>query len=895
MTNAWDAVRAAIDAEDADAVATLLTGYDDGRRREVARELPGYVPIAREAGERRDAERRRRRENRWETLARRAEDLGRHVFGLAEAPAPRSAGPVDSQWREVMRVAGAGSIAGAAAVVTWLNKRDFERPWVPDEADDVPQIVRVVAARPPAWQQNLATRLALRLRGTSFQQRDRRVHLALALLRDTGVEPPEHDPLTLAWLAATPPADLAADPLLDAMLPRLFESEGVSRALWDDRGLAAALTALAAGGRITRAALLDGCRTRFLRGGQAADQRFFVRLHELLDPTPEEIAPHARDYAALLAPAPANVAELALRQLRRLGGTPPAEAVEGLLYRSEGKLVRAGLTLLDRVLKESPETAPTAAASGDVYASALAVALICKSADARARAVKLAIKYAERFSPLGAETIRDVVPLLPPVQGAELASVFGGEPAVFEPVPGSAPFVPVPLPAAPVPDRMPMPIARPITLARLQLPEYDWIQAEWWLDGFVRLASGDERDALATALTPLATRCLPGHYRDPTWRHPIEWAAAMARELSEPGAERRAVPDSEVDPARRLPEMTHGPVWQLMPVTRFAEVYRALVEDRLPPYLLATPTRINGLLDADVLVERLEGYERAGATALPIDLRQALLRLSRAVTEEVAARASRLTGEAGRTVHRWLTDRPAEPEVVLRWGTHQSDVRIMSEFVCGPEYAQVIGDLLVPRLHDEAFEQLLAVFAGHRELAAARSVYTLMSHWPVNKPSLRDLELLTLGDGPGGPGLALLLAHFLVEGPDGGAVEPLLRLAAAGDLPGPELGRQLAIRLDHGDERLSDALAALRAAAERGAHRQVWQVMTGLLPAYLPGPGERATSAHTRLVMFASELAEWADARGELAVVGELAGRPRETELVRQARHLHTRLTTAAS
>jgi hypothetical protein len=38
MTNAWDAVRAAIDAEDVSAVATLMIGCDDAQRREVARE-----------------------------------------------------------------------------------------------------------------------------------------------------------------------------------------------------------------------------------------------------------------------------------------------------------------------------------------------------------------------------------------------------------------------------------------------------------------------------------------------------------------------------------------------------------------------------------------------------------------------------------------------------------------------------------------------------------------------------------------------------------------------------------------------------------------------------------------------------------------------------------------
>ncbi|WP_043634194.1 hypothetical protein [Nonomuraea candida] len=60
-------------------------------------------------------------------------------------------------------------------------------------------------------------------------------------------------------------------------------------------------------------------------------------------------------------------------------------------------------------------------------------------------------------------------------------------------------------------------------------------------------------------------------------------------------------------------------------------------------------------------------------------------------------------------------------------------------------------------------------------------------------------------------------------------------------------------------------------------------------------PGERATSAHTQVAGFAAEVAEWADARGELAVVAELASRRGDSVLVRQARRLHARLTTPAT
>ncbi|WP_336213927.1 DUF7824 domain-containing protein [Nonomuraea sp. LPB2021202275-12-8] len=880
MTNAWDHVRAAIDAEDAAAVATLVAGFDDAQRREVARELPGYLPIAREAGERRDGERELERQARWAALQDRAQRMGRSVYDMPEMYSHVTQ-EIGSRWIEPMRVAGAGAISGAAGVAAWLNKRDLERGWEPPEADDVPLIVRVVAARPAAWQEDLAVRLALRLR-SSRPPADKRVRLTLELLRGIGVTPPEHDPLTLAWIATTPAADLAADPLLDVMAPRLFEAEGAGRLLRDDRHWAAALGELADAGRIGRESLLAGCRTRFLRGGQAADQRFFLRLHELLDPTGEEVAPHLRDYLALLPSAPANVADLALKQVRRLGPVPPeqaGEAVEGLLFRSEGKLVRAGLAWLDRLLKDP-------AGDLDAYAPALATALVCESADARERAVKLAVKHAGRFSPLGAETIRDAVAMLPARQGAELAAAFGGE-AAAEPEPTR--FLPSPLPPVPEPPRMPPPVRDPEKLVRLHLSEYDWLSSEIWLDGFVRLAAGrgQERDRLITALAPLAARHTGDRRLEWSWSS-ADWAAAMARELTHPDADRSAA-------GTWVPAMTHGPLWKLMPLFRYAEAYQALVAGRLPPCLLSTPTHANGLLDPEALVERLEGYERAGVAALPLDLRQALLRLRRTVTGEVAARAARLTGEAGRQVARWLAERPAEPQVVLRWTAHEGDTRIDSEFVPGPEYEQVLGDLLTPRFQDESSEQLLAVLAGHRELAAARCVYALKSYWPLTSPSYKDLDLFAAAEGPGGPGLALLLAYYLLIGPDGGAVGPLLRLAATGDLPGEELGRQLAVLLRRDEGGPSGALAALREAAENGAHREVWQVMAGLLTAYLPGPGERATTAHTRLMTFAAEVAEWADARGELAVVAELAGRGRGSELVRQARRLHGRLTGPSS
>ncbi|GAA4093467.1 hypothetical protein [Nonomuraea soli] len=842
MTDAWAVVRAAIDSDDAEAIAGLT--LDDGQRREIARELPRYLTTGRELGRHRWWE----QQNALQLLRAKRND-----WWAVPDPATHS-------WAEAMRVAGAAALPTAASIVTWLGRRDWwSSVWGP--ADDVALLLHVLADRPAALREELAVRLSLRLRGARPDPDDRMTRLALALLGQTGVTPPAHEPLTLAWVASNDASDLYDDPLLNVMVPRLFTDQGVGRLLREGDRWPGVLKELADQGRLDRAQLLAGCRSRFLYGGDAGGQRFFVLLHQYLAPSDEEVAPHLRDYLVLLPGAPSNVADLAVTLIRRSGQSPPSDSVEALLYRTEGKLVMAGLTWLRDLIAADPDT----------YAPALAAALTCRSGQARERAVKLALKHADRFGPDAALTIAECVALLPADQGARLAACFGGEVAEAAPGPETTPFVPVPLPRAEEPPPMWGLARAPEDLLRIEPSEFDWLNTERWLDGFVKLVATD-RGEVARVLAPRTLT--DDRYPWRPWWHPTEWAAAMARELADPGAELRVLGGVWV--GERLPEMTHGPLNRLMPLMRYAEVYRALVEDRLPPYLLATPTRGNGLIDTEVLVSRLEDYRRRGISPLPLDLRQALLRVRRAKV------GTALTGE----VARWLTDRPADPRVTLTWSEHQGDTRIWSEFDLGPEYGDLLGDLLVHRLHDESCARLTAVLAGHRDLAAARAATTLYSSWPLNKPSIDDLELLVSAEGPVGPGLSVILARFLLVGE---GVPSLLQLAAQGELNAPELGRQLARRLD--PRSMGALITALRSAAEQGAHNEVWQVMTGLLPAYLPG---RASVAITRLVTFAADVAGWAGARGELSVISDLAARTRESELVRQARRLHSRLSSAA-
>ncbi|MFD2354239.1 hypothetical protein ACFSTC_40600 [Nonomuraea ferruginea] len=190
-------MRRAITTGDPALVADAVLSLGEAGRREVADGLPGHIGVARKAVTERD-----RRRGVWTD---------------------------GEEWIEPMRVAGAGVLGGAAAVATWLYRRDFTRWRRP--LDSGP-LLRVIAARPPRWQADLAARLALRLRGSRAQARDDSVPLALELLRRSGAVPPDHDPLTVAWVSQPP--DLEHDPL--AQPPRAPVVRGRGRGPGAARG-----------------------------------------------------------------------------------------------------------------------------------------------------------------------------------------------------------------------------------------------------------------------------------------------------------------------------------------------------------------------------------------------------------------------------------------------------------------------------------------------------------------------------------------------------------------------------------------------------------------------------------------------------------------------------------
>ncbi|MEV4219132.1 hypothetical protein [Nonomuraea sp. NPDC049725] len=688
----WEAVRALVIGRDTGALADRLIALTDAERADVARRLPGFVKELREGF----ARPHRDDADEWDLRWLVSDAMESHLAAL--------------------RLVGAGTIPGPAGAVAWLTRREFNPRWAPDTG--WPDLARVLVTRPAAWRADVAARLARKIRRPG----DRTVPLVLALLRSCGGDPPAHDPLVVAWLAA---GVVPGDPLAAALLPRIFDAQGAGRTLRDEQltPRPTAWLSLLASGVLPREAVLDGCVGRFLRGGDALDLRFFVRLHKLVDPTPEESAARSRDYLRLLPAAPGTVAELALAQVRRTGphdAADVAEAIGALTFRAEAKLALAGLSWLDDELRHTASRTSqkartsradkaAAASRADELAPALATAFAHPSYQVQERAARLALKHAAAFGTGGA-TVAEAVPLLPPDLGRQVAERFGGDATPEEP---AEPFTPLPLPVLAPPGPFPEP-----TLAADGWAVQRWETAESWLAAFVEQAARD-RAALRAALTRATRYSYPGLYESPCWLSPGQWIGALADEVIAPGSDpgvpvggpadpwesvftaMRVMPEPEATqqpaaafggfftqllgeiatrlhgtapaPVRRhhdrLPEPGRAAPPHLFVLRRLAELYAALREGALPPVLLATPTLATGHLDPAVLVDRLEACAAAGVEPLPADLAQALLRLPRGAWPEAAERAARVGSRGATQAAAWLAGGGLpDPVTGLEWG-----------------------------------------------------------------------------------------------------------------------------------------------------------------------------------------------------------------------------------
>ncbi|MFB4273957.1 DUF6493 family protein [Nonomuraea sp. MTCD27] len=875
--NPWTEVLDRIDAGDDEDLARFLDGLSDLGRQAVARQLPAHL----------------------------AEELGGGFLARREVEALATG----------YRLAGAACLPGAAQVAAWLDRRELRRPRDPDA--DAARIVSVLRRRPEKWRRVLAERLVGRLRIPA--ERDwRRLwglpgwDVAAALAIETGLGPPDGDAFVAGWVWALAGRKrrsggapvLAADPLLDDLLPHLFHAQGVGRALaldewWNPgRTIAGELAGLAEAGRVPRQALIDGCAGRFLAGGEAAEITPFVTLWRWLRTTPGEIP--VLDFVRLLPSATSPLVRLALDELHRaeaagaLDAELFAEAVGALAFRPEPEFAGAAVKWL--------ADAPPSRSGGAV--AALASVFDAGTRALRERAVRLAVKLAPHAGDEGREAIREAATRLPADLRERVAAGYGAVPEP-DPEPWPAPVLaPSPPPVLAPPIGTVAELARELTVLSRAAVEPQLLERV--LAALVELTHHD-RDGVAAALRPwwleqwhqpfdarFYAHVANGYDRDPRF---LLLRCALAVVSPEHGRELSALPagrSHDHPPIDVLP--------QRLVRRRLREVVALFERGETIPVLLATPTAATGHVGARTLIERME---RLGETEpLEADFQQALLRLPRHVDPALLVRAEKLPSQAGRRLAAWLRD-GGLPDPVVDWklrrvrhdGDHRWVPYEVRPSVVPPEglpdwLAELCaverrsGYLAYPR--DVVWWP--AIMPSHPEVVAAHLLLCLPRFLDGSDARLDAVTALAHADGPVGAATAITIAAALGHrrpAPRATAADALTVLAVRGRLPAAELGRAIAELIRAELVVLGRITPALAELASGGAHAEIWRALAVALPSLLPAPGERPRAGLGELLEVAVQAAALTGVRCEIRGLADLAARKGSSHVLKEARRLH--------
>ncbi|MGW7139795.1 DUF7824 domain-containing protein [Streptomyces xanthophaeus] len=817
----------------------------------------------------------------------------------------RSRGWANWQERDLVNpalvVAGAGCTTGAAAAASWIAARDLRR-WRPLPAA---VLLDVLSDREPRWLGDLAHRLAARA-ATAEQD----YPLIRMLVGIAGCAMPAGDGCLEGWAASlsvqhTSLVDaLRQDPYTAELVPRLFETaEPVASFSWSGDASGryhwpTALAAVAAEGLVDRAALLDGCTARLLRGGTAPHLKPYLAILQAMDLTAEEERERAADWIALAADAPAAVAGHAQQVLARLaaaGGLAArllAEMSLTVLFRPEKKLVRAQLVLLGRELVRDPDAAPD-------LLPVLGEAFGHTDTDIQERALKLAAVHLVAAPDVRAE-LAERAHLLSPLHRARAVEVLGPDAAPVDddlPYREILPPPPAQVPLAPAPESVEETVE--LVAAVLNSRTASVEEFERALDGLVRHTRRD-RAALAAALRP----ALAGRW----WLDP-EQSRYYTTELAGIEGVAAAVLDARPGEPPHPPQPAlaswrsecHHPAFHVAAHARLAEAARH-VTDRPLPFLLAFPTHTNGSLDPHTLVERLATYARLGENPGPADFAQALLRTRREPAAVAAAAAlgtpegDRLAawlGEAGLPATVTRRTAPAVTRHYDTWPEHLVlDTGERPAVLRGfPEPFRELGKARTAagRCWDgegDGESALVCALPQDRETLAAWSLPV------VTACALREgrggtavLPLLAAAGGPAGPALHLALATGLGARHAEDrlrAVDALLTLAARGELDSVRLGSDIGEQLALGTVKSNRLADSLRTAAATGACTTTWSVLAATLPTLLTGPADPRGAGE--LVEMAADCVERSGAAAPypdgLAAVAARGGRSR---LVTQA------------
>ncbi|MER7937588.1 MULTISPECIES: DUF6493 family protein [unclassified Streptomyces] len=828
-----------------------------------------------------------------------------------------------------LQVAGAMCHSGAAAAATWIAGADMRWRQAPTET-----LLRALAGRDTGWQADVARRLADRPVSADVP-----FALMAGLVRRSGCEVPVTDAYVVGWVrhvghgwGRVPLVDrLRAEPDLVPLVNGLFEFSELSEVRWlfgDGPGSwQSALAELTRTGELDRAAVVDACVARLLRGGGPTDHRVFLPLLVELALTREEERDRVADWTALARDAASPVAAHAQAVLAalaldgRLAAGQLAEASEGVLFRSEKKLVRAQLVLLGKVLAGEPDAAPQ-------LLPAVAQAFGHEDTQVQERALKLVERHAKRLAdPVARSGIAEAADRLSPALRTRATGALGLAPAAApEAYAEVLPPVPEPFRPEPAPDSA---VELAEEIGALLASDGDVAAFERALDGLARHAYRD-RDALRAALEPVAaTRW---------WRQPDVMGRLHVEDYFGPG--RRGLLDAErglelvlaalyelVSPATLLAGLRKGPAdhdcarhaFSRVMDVRFRELAHRIRTDP-QPLLLATPSWSTGLLEPDDLVDRLDTYRRLGARVGEVDFAQALLRVrrgDRAAALAAARRASGLGMPEGERLARLLS---AGAPVLPASHRRTSGPRVLIESGEVPElrtgFPEAFRRLGLPFTVSDAVRYCyhwghenhrhwLATLPELRELVAVRLAHDV-SEAAVDdeRGAAAALPLLAESGGAAGESTRLCVAYGLgARHPEDrlAAVDALLVLAARGQLDAERLGADLGQLVRRGAVKPLRLAESARTAAATGANTTIWEMLRHALPmllADLPAAGAGTPGAARglgELLSVAAECAERCGARGAVPHLSRAAARRGSSRLAVQARRLRDALDTEAA
>ncbi|WP_329544502.1 DUF6493 family protein [Streptomyces sp. NBC_01356] len=638
-----------------------------------------------------------------------------------------------------------------------------------------------------------------------------------------------------------------------------------------------------------RAALVDHLLGRLLEDGTRMEIAPFLVFLRALASTPAEKALVVRDYLALLDRSlpVATYAQEVLTGLDEAGLLEPelfTEACERVLLRPEKKLVRAQLGWLGRVARRDP------ARAGRVLVDA-ATTFGHREMTLQEQALKLVAKHLKAADDSVLPELRAAAEQLSPGLSARAAELLGTAQGTV-----TEPYADV-LPAVPGPRPVPGPIATAAEVAQevaaVVANDRDVVAFERALDGLVRHAHLD-RTALADALKPVMRREPKSHV---DWVQSDLYDVASAVRGDEP--RRRAVM------MRRAVHVTQtgpSPTYSLAGSMLAARLTEAMdvIESGAQPFLLAVPTLATGALDAAVLVERISALDELGVTPAPVDLAQALLRVTPTSDEQVLRAAEALGPDAGQRLACWLrAGGPAQQDSEPKGWPHCKPPKPASQGWWTPARPGVVIDPPLPPVA----AALIGTYVGNRGLADPMAPFWV-AQLPHHRDELmardyfeprvsqrgwpRNLPFVVESGGPAGYSVHLALAFGLLWEPESdSAVDAMLVLAARQQLDAGLLGRQLEALLNHGLPHADKAGGSLRAAAETGAYATVWSVLEAALPGLLRDTPVRGTAA---LLALAVECASRCAAKGEIAEVTAVAGRSASSQTVKNARLLRDAL-----